>query len=584
MVKDHGIYHKDHPEGRVISLRRYIFLCILAVVFSFTFVHEIEALPVATRKSRIKHCMQSKTQCSTQLNHLSNPQPYSRAATNHRKQSRHSIPLFLSFMPEEEKKPKPLPELQYMTTPPASKPKPILVIGATGRVGRLVVKELLSLNLQVRAFVRDYQLACDVFSNFIDEEDKEFVTVSGQSGNNLQIVEGDLAPEDASHEDDYGYEALESAIKGCGTIISCAGTIRPSRIRDYIPPSKIWNIDVRKWCRDRSHPYYVNYIGMKKLMEFVKLEVEKREKIQQDENEKNNGRNGNSESSPVEPITVVRISDLYVGLPPWSFVTILTNLARSMIFRYQELAEQVLIQESSSKVKTILLRPGDLTDDERDPSKANLQISPQGILPSPSMVSRADVAALAVTAAMASDSSLSPKFSTSTSKKMSNNINSKENQNEPEILPLPNSLTLAVRWVGEDIYPQSQGTMQDGFKDAETCLKKLQTKGAMSTVVRNRIPPSILRSRGKMKPYGIFASVLLTSVLVMVANLLFFAVSSNSNISHGIQKAFDNLSKTVMPFMGSKMSQIKCALKNILFRKFTKKAPPGAGTIADLYY
>ena len=290
--------------------------------------------------------------------------------------------------PESQNNPKPLPKLQYKSTSPKSKPKPVLVLGATGRIGRLVVKQLLQYNIKVRAFVRDYDLACEIFSKYLDldygnpsnmSDGKgkalELVSVRGRatsgSSNLLQIVQGDIAPEDVDflEDDDIGYEALESAIKGCDTIISCTGTIRPSKISDYFPPTRLWNHDIKKWCEDRRHPYYVNYLGVKKLMDIVKLEVERRERLNEDsrENQKRSSfsmdSSGNNDET--ENITIVRISDLYVAFPPWSFITILTNLARSMVFRYQEMAEQVLIKESSTKIRTIILRPGDLIDDER---------------------------------------------------------------------------------------------------------------------------------------------------------------------------------------------------------------------------
>ena len=295
---------------------------------------------------------------------------------------------YFSYEPENKKKPTPLPKLQYKSTSNKSKPKPVLVLGATGRIGRLVVQQLLQYNIKVRAFVRDYDLACEIFSKYLDlgyenprnpsnksdgkGKSLEFVSARGRTNNILlQIVQGDIAPEDVdfSEDDDIGYEALESAIKGCDTIISCTGTIRPSKLSDYFPPTRLWNQDIIKWCEDRRHPYYVNYLGIKKLMDIIKMEVERRERLKEDARESQTGASFSMDSSSThdetDKITIVRISDLSVAFPPWSFITILTNLARSMVFRYQEMAEQVLIKESSSTIRTIILRPGDLTDDER---------------------------------------------------------------------------------------------------------------------------------------------------------------------------------------------------------------------------
>lgn len=277
--------------------------------------------------------------------------------------------LFAAYqLPENQGRPIPLPKLQYKTSPSKSEQKPILVIGATGQIGRIVVKELLKQNLPVRAFVRDYDLACEVFSKYIDEGGMELVSRGRGSGNTnlLTILEGDLVPEEASEDDDYGYEALESALQGCGTIITCAGTVRNSRLSDYFPPTRIWKKDVTKWCRDRRHPYYVNYVGMKKMMEFVKAEINRREKKRELKEQQSSRSFSETSTDPSEDVfTIVRISDLNTALPPWSMITVVVNLARSMVFRYQEMAEQVLIRESSEKIKTVILRPGDLLDDER---------------------------------------------------------------------------------------------------------------------------------------------------------------------------------------------------------------------------
>jgi NAD(P)-dependent dehydrogenase (short-subunit alcohol dehydrogenase family) len=266
-----------------------------------------------------------------------------------------------------------------------SKPK-IVVLGASGRIGRLVVRELLEsngLDITIVAFVRNYDKAIKVFS-----DDLLALALAGAKGPKLQIVEGDLVPleelpggfdeeeaiflEQASSSSSSFdgnsvtlpdvNEALEDAIKGCSTVISCVGSVRPTNLfSDFIarPFWRILRADVSRWCKDARHPFYVNYVSTRKALGYAEREQLRREAAvtalaEADESDE--------DIVVVPKIRFIRISDLCVAHQPWDFVPLITNAFQSMVFRYQEMAEQLLEQ---SILETVILRPGDLVDEER---------------------------------------------------------------------------------------------------------------------------------------------------------------------------------------------------------------------------
>ena len=280
-----------------------------------------------------------------------------------------------------------------------SSPK-IVVLGATGRVGRLVVRQLLEMDssamedMTVVAFVRDYDKAIRVLY-----DDIVYAKANNHKrrGPKLQIMEGNLVPpeelpgfepEESDDEkewrktadsaakyfgnkvQDYDNrellpdinESLEEALKGCTTVISCLGAIRPTNLWTDLLERPFWRIlraDVSRWCEDGRHPYYVHFMSTRKVLGYVEREQIRREAaaatLAEDEND----------SSPISvpKIRFIRISDLSVGQKPWHLVPLMTNVVQSVIFRYHEMADQLL--EASSRVETIVLRPGDLVDDER---------------------------------------------------------------------------------------------------------------------------------------------------------------------------------------------------------------------------
>jgi hypothetical protein len=291
-------------------------------------------------------------------------------------------------------------ETAFAVDPPEiipSTPK-IVVLGATGRVGRLVVRQLLeleSIDMTVVAFVRNYDKAIRILY-----DDMVFAKANNNKkrGPKLQIMEGDLVPpeelpgfayDDSEDETEWQRtadsaakyfgnkvkdydnrellpdinESLQEALKGCSTVISCLGTVRPTNLWTDLLARPFWRIlkaDVSSWCEDGRHPYYVHYTSTRKALGYVEREQIRREAaaattFADDENDKS--------KISVPKIRFIRISDLSVGQKPWNLVPLITNVVQSVVVRYHEMAEQLL--EASSRVETIVLRPGDLVDDER---------------------------------------------------------------------------------------------------------------------------------------------------------------------------------------------------------------------------
>lgn len=271
------------------------------------------------------------------------------------------------------------------------KPK-IVVLGATGRVGRHVVRQLLESggkDMTIVALVRDYDKAIRLFYDDC---------IFARKGPSLQIVQGNLVPREElpgfSEEDNeediffkkkaesaarfYGTnvsdydnrellpslnEALESCIVDATTIISCVGSVRPTNLWHDVLARPFWRLlrsDVSQWCKDPRHPYYVNFLSTRKALALAEREQLKREAaamaLLEDEEDEH-------DPVVVPRIRFIRISDLCVGQNPWNFVPLLTNMMQSVVFRYQEMTERLLDQ--STLVETIILRPGDLVDEER---------------------------------------------------------------------------------------------------------------------------------------------------------------------------------------------------------------------------
>jgi len=484
--------------------------------------------------------------------------------------------------------------------PPVFPEKPkIVVLGASGRIGRHVIRQLLERNVDatIVAFCRDYDKACRVLYDDVLVLSSRRKT---RRGPKLQIVQGDLVPpeelpasyyyskrrygddagEDEEESDwlrraesaakfygtsvgeydnrndagDDGHEALEQAIRGCTTIISCVGSVRPTNIwTDLLarPLLRILRRDVSAWCADKRHPYYVNYVSTRKALAFAEREQLRREAAVAAERraeEEASGRTGSpqqctsskSTGTSIPRIRFVRISDLCVSQHPWDFVPLVTNALHSMVFRYQDMTEQLL--ESSDVVDTVVLRPGDLVEEERDVQTTHLQVSADGKVPAPAIVGREDVAALAVAAALFDSSVSTGKDRAAVGRSLPEESADEQQQQEegegegPVVEQQRPAFhyTLAVRWAGEDLGPYPpQGTVSDGLPDAHLCMQsalrqirkreKLEQQRRQREVIPKKTqqrqryysPDSILKfaraipstKRKRLKPYGVCVAI-----------------------------------------------------------------------------
>jgi hypothetical protein len=297
--------------------------------------------------------------------------------------------------PERDRPTQALEELISLNDPSGS-PK-IVVLGASGKIGRRVVKKFLEIensdDMLVVGVVRNYDKAIHVLYD-------DLVLAKPKKGPRLQIIEGDLVPQEdlpatSRFDDDdeeeeqwklraksassfYGNkvedydnrhllpdanEALEEAIKDASIIISCVGDVRKMNLwSDAIarPFLRLLKKDVSGWCRDKSHPFYVHYATTRKALGYAEREQIRRQASLV----------ADAEAQGVDPSNVqaprvrfLRISDNSVAQPPWHFIPLVTNTMHSMVFRYQEMAENLLSR--SELVDSVVIRPGDLVDDER---------------------------------------------------------------------------------------------------------------------------------------------------------------------------------------------------------------------------
>lgn len=390
----------------------------------------------------------------------------------------------------------------------------MLVLGASGRVGRSVVEGLLAAGRPVRAFVRDLDRAEVLFAAHLDAPDARGRVLARRGRPPLlTLVEGDLTA--ADDDDDERNLALENAVRGCDAVVYCAGTVRSTTWRDMCPPWRPATTDVTRWgCHDRTHPYFVHYRATADLLRIVEDEVGRRDRADEEERERRRVREQRlgmrSEEAEEEEsgstFTIVRVSDLCVSLPAWAPVAMTINLLRSMTFRYQAMTDRLLANASSDRLRTVILKPGEFTDEERDPETASLQISSTGVLPSPALVSRADVAELAVAVALGDHGAVARRKGRRELGDASGRRRGSDD--EEEVLPpLPPFTELAVRWVGEELSPQPQGRRRQGHRDAAACWRAL----------RRRTDVASSSTRRPIPPHGLCVGVALTIVSALVA-------------------------------------------------------------------
>jgi len=403
--------------------------------------------------------------------------------------------------------------LERISSPPKSLPPKIVVLGSTGRIGRRIIRQLMALqsDITVVAFVRNYERACEVLYD-------ELIIQRESKGPKLQLVVMDLVPschvagyiesDDKEEEDDDNdehefavsasrfynndiseyhvpaskkddavdldpYLPLQSAITNATAVISAIGTVRTTvPFADYL--FKPWRIfmNTGSWCKDKTHPYYVNYMVHKKLLEYCEDAQRKRNRewrVWQNSERRKASRHvddkgDNDQSEKVDRIRIVRITDHCLSNPAWDIVNVLTNAFRSLVFRYQEKCEKLL--SKSNLVDTIILRPGDLLDDLRNDTTTTMSVNVDGKLPSPVYVGRDDIASLATLLAL---SDLNPQVKgqkeahslngttvKSVVKRNNRYLNHRDDDQEPR------HWNIAVGWTGKS---------GKGYSNAEKCME-----------------------------------------------------------------------------------------------------------------
>jgi len=461
---------------------------------------------------------------------------------------------------------------------PLGKPK-IVVLGATGRIGRLVVEKLLSqtTEMTVVAVVRNIRKANRVL---FDEADLFVERSSSKRGKpTLELVEANLVPpqevygyvdEDDAIEiehaksaskyfgnsmEEYDFrdeapdpnEALEECIRDCTCVISCLGTDRTTNAWTDFLAMPIWRLlkrDASSWCKDAHHPYYVNYATTRKVVGMAEREQRRRnaihsteqEALEQELVERGQVLDETTKLPKPDRIRVIRISDNYVAHNPWSFVPLVVNIFKSMVFQYQEMSEILL--EQSSLVDTVVLRPADLTDLERDVNSTMLLVdATSGAVPTPANISREDVAELAVVAAITNlknvddgpDKNEKRNAQTNGNKPKPNKFWRRQPQKDE-----PVHYTIGVSWAhhANDGLPNAQACMAKVIKEQKETEKK-RRKREVTLYRYNVIQRAFirwsdqLRRRRKTKPYGICAAVI---VYLWLGFAIYLAAPSVPNL------------------------------------------------------
>jgi len=355
-------------------------------------------------------------------------------------------------------------------------------------------------------------------------------------------------------------EALRDAIAGSSILISCLATFRPSNVwTDYlrVPVVRVFRRNVARWSSDPTHPYYVNYLSTKKILEEAEKEQQRRdaalrELLEEEEEESllregrgnkeeegfeseiaaglkkkrsdglhdlNNNNNYNGEEDAVQlpkngqlpssndRIKFIRISHLMLGHNPFRIWNVITNILWSQVSKFELMGE--MLMEASTLVDTIVLRPGDLTDDERNANHTSLQLCIDGRVRYPSLVGREDVADLAVVSAL-TKTCLNETESTGDTATTSSGSNPR---NDPSSAAAAHHYTWAIRWTGQHLSPP-QGLRPDGLPSAALSFSKAikeqrivdrKRRGRKKTIKSYHGGKELFRlkrwSRWRMKPF-----------------------------------------------------------------------------------
>lgn len=176
----------------------------------------------------------------------------------------------------------------------------VLVAGATGKVGKIIVKKLAEGGQQVVAMARDP--SCAAAAELRELE-------------NVEIVKADLRDR----------ESLTEAVRGCASVVACV-TNRPLR---FSKVSDLWSDPLQ----DPTHPASLNYAGICNLID------------------------ASTESKTVRKL--VRVSGLSVGLSAWNPISILFSLVLAFANKWNREGE---IAIRASGLDYTVIRPAGLKD------------------------------------------------------------------------------------------------------------------------------------------------------------------------------------------------------------------------------
>lgn len=197
----------------------------------------------------------------------------------------------------------------------------IAIIGSTGKLGINVINNLSKKNISTTILNRhSYKL--NNYTNF-NANSKLIKYYSSLS--NIKIIDGDINDE----------ESLIKLLEDCDTCLALHGSTRISKFTD------IFNYNIN----DKSHPMYVNYIGIHNIITAAKKTKRCKHIIRV---------TGNGEN-------------------PWSFPSIIINLFSSMSKPWNYAGEYLL---RNSNISYTIIRPGIMSyDNDKDYS---LEISDNG--------------------------------------------------------------------------------------------------------------------------------------------------------------------------------------------------------------
>jgi len=213
----------------------------------------------------------------------------------------------------------------------------VLVVGANGRVGRATVQSLLQNGVAVRALVR-----------------KTFPSDQMPAGSDVEVVIGDVT----------NVESVKKATSGNISAVVDVHGMAPPRL------TKFTDLFTQE-SSDMSHPYNVNYQGVKNLLDGIK-------------------------SNP-SISKYVRITGALVGKDPFSNIFIpLFNLILSFSSKWHEMSE-ILIRESG--VAYTVIRPTGIKDEPTasESGKTLLMVQgddPKAKVPIPGSISCRDLGVL----------------------------------------------------------------------------------------------------------------------------------------------------------------------------------------------